>query len=73
MSNASVSTIIEALGSKAIEDALCVSSHSVRHAKYTGKFPASWYARLSDLCAGKQVECPLSLFNFLQAAVGDEQ
>lgn len=62
MVNAAI--IIESVGSGEIERALGVSRHSVRHAKTTGAFPASWFDQLDRMCAERGLACPRSLFNF---------
>ena len=64
MSKASITSIVDAVGSDAIEQALSVSSHSVRYARFTGKFPSSWFPKVRDLCAEHQIECPEDLFNW---------
>lgn len=60
--------IIKTLGADAISDFLGVSSHSVRYAKTTGRFPASWYDPLDDFCIEVGIPCPRAAFNFRRAA-----
>lgn len=64
MSKDAVKKITDELGTRAIQDALDVSSHSVRYARTSGLFPASWYAPLLTLCNDRDIECPLEAFNW---------
>lgn len=63
MNKPAVIAITDALGSAAIERGLGVSEHSVRHARTTGAFPASWYEFLSGECGKEGIDCPMSAFN----------
>jgi len=62
-----VVSISDALGSAQIEAALRVTSHSVRHARVSGRFPARWYAVLSRLCDEAGIDCPLCAFAWIEA------
>ena len=62
-----VSEIIEMVGSAKIQSLLGVTEFSIRAARRDGKFPANWFAVISDQCAEAQVECPRGLFNFKEA------
>jgi hypothetical protein len=64
MSKHIVIAITDALGAEAITGRLGVTGHSVRHARTTGVFPASWYGPLSGMCAEVGVSCPLEAFNW---------
>lgn len=57
-------SITDQIGADRISKAIGVSSHSIRHARTEGTFPASWYAVLSDMCKQQGIECPLSAFNW---------
>lgn len=57
-----VHRIVAAIGEQAIIDALGVSKFAVRAAKRDKKFPALWYAAISELCRKSEAECPLSAF-----------
>jgi hypothetical protein len=70
MSHASdVHRIIDTLGSGVIENALGVTEYSLRAAKRDKKFPALWYRPLADLCAERDVPCPIDAFRWK----GDEK
>jgi hypothetical protein len=57
-------TIIKALGRENIAARIGVSDFSIRHARASGKFPASWYAPLREMCAEAGVACSLDAFNW---------
>lgn len=59
-----VHQITSALGSDAICAELNVKHHSIRYAKFKGRFTASWYGVLSEMCAESGIECPKSAFTF---------
>lgn len=59
-----VSTICDKLGRDAIMRRLGVGKTAISNAVTAGKFPASWYAGLSDMCAASGIECPLEAFSF---------
>jgi hypothetical protein len=59
-----VITITDALGADAMSQRLGVTPHSIRHARATKAFPASWYAPLLDMCAAAGIDCPLNAFNW---------
>lgn len=63
-SKETVKQIVEAVGSEAIEEKLGVSEFAIRSAKRNGKFPGIWYGPLLDLCRDRDLECPLSVFNW---------
>lgn len=56
-----VRRLTEQIGSEKLQAALGVSEYSIRHARTTGRFPASWFTVVRDLCGG---ECSEELFNF---------
>lgn len=59
-----VSTICDTIGRDAIMRRLGVSKAAVSNAVTAGKFPASWYASISAMCAASNVDCPLGVFSF---------
>lgn len=67
MSKHPVHTIIETLTSERIEQALDVSSHSVRAAKTGKSFPASWYRAIFTMCVEAGIPCPPEVFNWRYA------
>lgn len=64
MNKPAVLTITDAIPSADMQRALGVTEHSIRHARFTGLFPASWYGPLVELCEGAGIECPMSAFNW---------
>ena len=64
MKHHAVDHIISTIGSEVIEQALDVSSHSVRAAKTKRQFPANWYWPLKSLCEETGIPCPGSAFNW---------
>lgn len=64
MDNITAKYIIDEIGAQAIADCLGVGPHSVRHAKFTGEFPANWFDALEGLCIASGMDCPRGLFTF---------
>lgn len=64
MSKEIVKTIADALGDDLISQTCGVSDHSVRNARWQGRFPASWFVALEAACIAKGIDCPRSAFNF---------
>lgn len=64
MSKQVVARIIESIGSERLQASLGVTGHSIRAAKVAGRFPASWYAVVSDLCRTAGIECSIDLFRW---------
>lgn len=64
MSKHSVILITDALGAEAMSQHLGVTLHSIRHARVTKGFPASWYAPLLEMCTSAGIECHLDAFNW---------
>jgi hypothetical protein len=62
------SDICDALGRKAIKEALGVTKASVSHAVREKSFPASWYPVIRDMCEARGIECPVEAFNFKSPA-----
>lgn len=59
------SKIISVLGAKEIAAAVGVRHCSaVYNAASGGRFPASWFLSIRDMCEKAGVECPESLFNW---------
>jgi hypothetical protein len=57
------SQIADALGRADMADALGVGKTAVSNAVVRKRFPATWFLVLSDMCAGKGLECPPDLFD----------
>lgn len=64
MNKAAVHHITNTLGTSGICEALGVTGHSVRYARTTGAFPASWFDALSKMCAAAVIPCPRDAFNW---------
>ncbi|AKG94552.1 hypothetical protein Shpa_41 [Paracoccus phage Shpa] len=64
MNKPAIHHITTTLGTDAICSALGVTPHSVRHARTTGLFPASWYDALSSMCTETGIPCPRNAFNW---------
>jgi len=64
----SAEDVIEVLGRKQIREFLGVGNTAISNALCReGKFPASWYGPIRQLCDEAGVDCPLSAFNWKQA------
>jgi len=68
MNKPAIHNITDTLGADAICAALDVTPHSIRHARTTGLFPASWYDALYSMCDEIGIPCPRSAFNWKAAA-----
>lgn len=68
MNKPAILNITNTLGSDAICEALGVTQHSVRAARTTGLFPASWYDTLFSMCIEAGIPCPRNAFNWRAAA-----
>ncbi|SEL44816.1 hypothetical protein [Pacificibacter marinus] len=64
MSKEKIKEIIAAVGAEAVQKRLDVSVFAIRHAKRDGRFAASWYIPLREMCEEVGVDCPESLFNW---------
>ncbi|WP_145398566.1 hypothetical protein [Paracoccus sulfuroxidans] len=64
MNKPAVHQITDTLGADAICAALNVTSHSVRGARTSGVFPASWYDVLQSMCIEMGIPCPRNAFNW---------
>lgn len=73
MNKPAVLEITDAIPSELMCARLGVSAHSVRGARTSGVFPASWYAVLSDICAEVGVGCPRDAFNWKSNADFDSR
>lgn len=69
MSKHAVKEIADRLGDAQIAAACDVSEHSVRHARWKGAFPASWFPAVRELCRVSGLACPESAFNFKPSAL----
>ena len=56
--------ITSAIGQDVVMSALGVSHHSITNARTKGRFPASWFFIMNDLCSGAGIDCPMSVFNW---------
>jgi hypothetical protein len=68
MNKQTVHHITDTLTAAAICAELGVTPHSIRYARTTGAFPASWYANLRRMCDEVGIPCPLSAFNWKSVA-----
>ena len=68
MNKPAIQNITRTLGDDAICAALGVTHHSVRGARTTGVFPASWYDTLQSMCIEAGIPCPRNAFNWKAAA-----
>ncbi len=59
-----VNDIVDLIGSDRIQSICSVKEYSIRAAKRTGVFPASWYKELKSECEARGRICPMSLFSF---------
>lgn len=73
MNKPAVKRITDAIGTDPLCRRLSVSEHSIRHARTTGVFPASWYAPVDEMCRSIGIECPKSAFNFKSIAAAPER
>lgn len=63
--------IADALGRKAIAEAVGVGETAVSNAVVRGKFPPSWFLVLSEMSKERGVECPPALFGMKIPETGD--
>lgn len=68
MNKPAIHHITDTLGAEAICAALGVTPHSIRGARTTGQFPASWYDALQSMCIEVGIPCPRNAFNWKAAA-----
>lgn len=68
MKKNAVHHIIDTLTGEAICAALDVSPHSIRYARTSRQFPASWYRPIKEMCDAVGIPCPLSAFNWKAGA-----
>lgn len=62
-----VAAITSEIGRRALAERMGLSVHAVNMAAYKGKFPASWFRVMRDVCAEKGIDCPEDLFAFREA------
>ena len=60
--------INDAIGRKALQDALCLSDSSIREAYRANRFPASWYPIVERECHARGIHCPRDVFAWKAAA-----
>ena len=68
MNKNAVHQIIDTLTPDAICSELGVNKHSIRYARTTGAFTASWFGPLSKMCVEKGIPCPQDAFNWKSVA-----
>jgi len=59
-----VKEIVDVLGREAIMARLDIKKSAISQACIAGRFPSSWFAVISDMCAEAGIECRRSLFSF---------
>ena len=59
-----IEEIIKNLGVKFIADAMGLNRSAVSNAKKAGKFPASWFDAIEQLCNQNKIKCCRKIFNF---------
>jgi hypothetical protein len=57
-----VRTIVTHFGRSRLSAVLGVNVNQISNVVSDGRFPANWYAVLSDMCASEGIPCPLRLF-----------
>lgn len=65
----SVASICDALGRRAIADAVGVRLTQVSNSVTAGQFPARWFDVIDRMCAGAGLSCPRHLFSFVAIEV----
>lgn len=68
MSKAAVTHIIDTLGSDRLQNALGVSRHSIKNARWEGVFPSAWFNMIEALCVDAGIECPRHAFRWKVAS-----
>jgi hypothetical protein len=64
MAKNSIRKMTDDLGVDNLASRLRVTTHSIRHARVTGLFPASWFDVIDGMCRERKMDCPRDLFNF---------
>lgn len=64
-----VSIIVSQIGRQRLMALLDVKRSSISNACVDGVFPARWYLAVSTECARLGIDCPRSLFNFIEPMV----
>lgn len=64
LQESTVAEIVERLGREAIMSRLGIKKSAISQACIAGRFPSSWFAVISSMCAEASVSCPMSLFTF---------
>lgn len=62
--------IAETIGYREIAAAVGVGTTAVSNAVVRGKFPASWFVAVSQLCATRELECSAEAFGMRLPAMG---
>jgi hypothetical protein len=63
-----VEKISDEIGRKRLAALIGVGRSAVTNAIKDGVFPASWFVVVSRECEAAKIDCPLSAFNFKEAA-----
>jgi len=71
MNKEAVKSITDELGADAMCARLGVTEHSIRHARHTGAFPASWFPIVKTMAEDAGLQCPMEVFNW-KSPVGPE-
>jgi hypothetical protein len=66
------SDILAAVGRANLRKKLGVSDTAISNALSNGIFPAKWYLIVSSECTAINLDCPLALFSFSEAAPAEE-
>lgn len=64
-------SIADAIGRRAIAEALGLGATAVSNAVVRGYFPATWFAVISGLCKQAGVDCPMTCFNMVSPSTAD--
>lgn len=65
--------ICDAIGRRAIAEAIGVTPAAVSNYSAAGVFPASWYLAVKAMCDARGLVCPEGLFNFVNPSIDQEQ
>lgn len=55
------------LGRQNLATRLGTNKRTISAAMSVKRFPAAWFAVIAEMCAERQIECPLEIFSFHQA------
>lgn len=66
-----VADICKNIGRGKLAELLGVGSTAISNAVVEGRFPAKWYRVVHTLCEESGLDCPVSLFNFVDPPVAE--